>query len=173
MPLIVEDGSIVPNADSYVSLADARALAANYGLSLPEDDTAAEAALRNGAVYVGLVESQMCGRRVSAAQSLAYPRTGVTLNGFPVANNVIPSQLIRAQIIAGVTYGTGVDVRGNSDGRMVQTERVEGAVTVSYFNTSSSTGNGSTTAITAADDALRALICGGQNNGYSFNVYRG
>ena len=24
MPLIVEDGSIVPNADSYVSLADAR-----------------------------------------------------------------------------------------------------------------------------------------------------
>ena len=32
MPLIVETGAIVPNADSYVSLADARALAANYGL---------------------------------------------------------------------------------------------------------------------------------------------
>lgn len=170
MPLIVETGAIVPNADSYVSLADARALAANYGLELPADDTAAEVALRNGATYVGLAEPQMCGRRVSAEQSLAYPRTGVTLNGFPVANNVIPKQVILAQVIAAVTYGAGTEVRANSDGRAVQTERVEGAVTVTYFNNGSS---GTTTAITAADDALRPLLCGGFNNGFSFNVYRG
>lgn len=170
MPLIVEDGSIVPDADSYVSLADARALAANYGLVLPADDTAAEVALRNGATYVGLAEPQMCGRRVSAEQSLAYPRTGTILNGFTVADNVIPSQLIRAQVIAAVTYGAGTDVRANSDGRSVQTERVEGAVTVTYFNNGNS---GATTAITAADDALRPLLCGGLNNGFSFNMYRG
>lgn len=170
MPLIVEDGSIVPNADSYISLADARALAANYGLELPEDDIAAEVALRNGATYVGLAEPQMCGRRVSAKQSLAYPRTGVTLNGFPVANNAIPKQVILAQVIASATYGAGTEVRANSDGRSVQTERVEGAVTVTYFNNGNS---GATTAITAADDALRPLLCGGLNNGFSFNVYRG
>ena len=170
MPLIVETGAIVPNADSYVSLADARALAAKYGLELPADDTAAEAALRNGATYVGLAEPQMCGRRVSAEQSLAYPRTGATLYGFTVADTVIPPQLIRAQVIAAVTYGAGTEVRANSDGRFVQTERVEGAVTVTYFNTGSS---GATTAITAADDALRPLLCGGLNNGFSFNVYRG
>lgn len=170
MPLIVEDGSIVPDADSYVSLTDARALAANYGLELPADDTAAEVALRNGATYVGLAEPQMCGSRVSAEQSLAYPRTGTALNGFTVADNVIPSQLIRAQVIAAVTYGAGTDVRANSDGRSVQTERVEGTVTVTYFNNGNS---GATTAITAADDALRPLLCGGLNNGFSFNVYRG
>lgn len=170
MPLIVETGAIVPNADSYVSLADARALAAKYGLELPADDTAAEAALRNGATYVGLAEPQMCGRRVSAEQSLAYPRTGATLYGFTVADTVIPPQLIRAQVIAAVTYGAGTEVRANSDGRSVQTERVEGAVTVTYFNNGNS---GATTAITAADDALRPLLCGGLNNGFSFNVYRG
>lgn len=170
MPLIVETGEIVPNADSYISLADARALAANYGLELPEDDTTAEVALRNGATYVGLSEPQMCGRRVSAEQSLAYPRTGATLNGFPVSNNAIPKQVILAQVIAAVTYGAGTEVRANSDGRSVQTERVEGAVTVSYFNNGSS---GATTAITAADDALRPLLCGGLNNGFSFNMYRG
>lgn len=170
MPLIVETGEIVPNADSYISLADARALASNYGLELPVDDTDAEVALRNGATYVGLSEPQMCGRRVSAEQSLAYPRTGVTLNGFPVANNVIPKQVILAQVIAAVTYGAGTEVRANSDGRPVQTERVEGAVTVTYFNNGSS---GATTAITAADDALRPLLCGDLNNGFSFNVYRG
>lgn len=170
MPLIVETGAIIPNADSYVSLADARALAAKYGLELPADDTAAEAALRNGATYVGLAEPQMCGRRVSAEQSLAYPRTGATLYGFTVADTVIPPQLIRAQVIAAVTYGAGTEVRANSDGRSVQTERVEGAVTVTYFNSGNS---GATTAITAADDALRPLLCGGLNNGFSFNVYRG
>lgn len=170
MPLIVETGEIVPNADSYVSLADARALAAKYGLELPADDTAAEAALRNGATYVGLAEPQMCGRRVSAEQSLAYPRTGATLYGFTVADTVIPPQLIRAQVIASATYGAGTEVRANSDGRAVQTERVEGAVTVTYFNNGNS---GATTAITAADDALRPLLCGGLNNGFSFNVYRG
>ncbi|MGK9687287.1 hypothetical protein O6443_24010, partial [Salmonella enterica subsp. enterica] len=83
-------GQGLPNADSYVSLEDGRALAAKYGLELPEDDTAAEAALRNGAVYVGLFESQMCGRRVSASQALAFPRTGITLHGFPQPSNVIP-----------------------------------------------------------------------------------
>lgn len=170
MSLTVETGQIIEGADSYISLADARALAANYGLELPADDTDAEVALRNGATYVSLSETQMCGRRVSAEQSLAYPRTGVTLNGFPVANNIIPKQVILAQVIAAVTYGAGTDVRANSDGRSVQTERVEGAVTVTYFNNGNS---GTTTAITAADDALRPLLCGGLNNGFSFNVYRG
>ncbi|KAF2282287.1 hypothetical protein GH714_044131 [Hevea brasiliensis] len=74
--LIVEDGSIVADADSYISLTDARALADKFGLTLPTDDTAAEAALRNGAAYVGLQESAMCGTRVSAEQELSYPRQG-------------------------------------------------------------------------------------------------
>lgn len=167
--LIVEDGSIVAGADSYVSLADARALADNYGWVLPTDDTEAEAALRNGAVYVGLQEPQMCGTRVSPQQSLAYPRQNVTLYGFPVASDSIPSQIIQAQIIAATEYGKGTDVRASSDGRATSVERVEGAVTVQYFNNGAT---GATTTITAAMDALRPLLCG-MNNGFSFNVYRG
>ena len=167
--LVVEDGSIVPGADSYVRLTEARALAAKYGIALPEDDTAAEAALRNGALYLGLQESAMCGRRVSASQSLSFPRTGISLYGFPVNSTTIPTQVIQAQIIAAVEYGKGTDVRASSDGRSTSMERVEGAVTVQYFDNGA---NGSTTTITAAIDALRPLLCG-LNNGSSFNVYRG
>lgn len=167
--LIVEDGSIVPFADSYVSLADARALSAKFGLALPIDDIEAEAALRNGALYVDLQESSMCGRRVSAEQTMAFPRTGLRLFGFDVSRTSVPSQVIRAQVIAAAEYGKGTDVRGSSDGRSVASERVEGAVAVSYFNNGST---GSTTTITAAIDALRPLLCG-MNNGSSFNVYRG
>jgi hypothetical protein len=168
MPLIVEDGSIVPGADSYVSLVDARALADKYGWVLPTDDTAAEAALRNGAIYVGLQEPFMCGSRVTN-QSLAFPRKDVTLYGFPVLPTSIPAQVIQAQVIAAVEYGNGTDVRASSDGRATSMERVEGAVTVQYFNNGST---GATTVITAAIDALRPLLCG-LNNGFSFNVYRG
>lgn len=169
MALVVEDGSVTPGADSYVSLANARALAASYGLALPTDDTAAEAALRNGAVYVGLQEPFMCGRRVSASQSLAYPRQGVSLYGFALAADVIPPQIAHAQVVAAVEYGAGTDVRASSDGRVTETERVEGAVMVSYFNNGAT---GATTTITAALDALRPLMCGSVN-GASFNVYRG
>ena len=169
MALVVEDGSVTPGADSYVSLANARALAASYGLALPADDIAAEAALRNGAIYVGLQEPSMCGRRVSASQSLAYPRQGVSLDGFALASDVIPPQIIHAQVVAAVEYGAGTDVRASSDGRVTETERVEGAVTVSYFNNGAT---GATTTITAAMDALRPLLCGSVN-GASFNVYRG
>lgn len=169
MALVVEDGSIVTGADSYVSLADARALAAKYNMTLPLDDDEAEAALRNGALYLGLYESSMCGRRVSPLQSLSFPRTGISLFGFPVSSTTIPPQVIQAQVIAAIEYGKGTDVRGSSDGRATSMERVEGAVTVQYFNTGSA---GATTTITAALDALRPLLCG-MNNGSSFNVYRG
>lgn len=167
--LIVEDGSIVAGADSYVSLSDARTLAARYGWELPADDTEAEQALRNGAGYVGLQESAMCGSRVSPLQELAYPRKNVTLYGFDVAQVSIPSQITRAQVAAAVEYGAGTDVRGASDGRAVSLERVEGAVTVEYFNNGN---NGSSVVITSAMDALAPLLCG-LNNGSSFNVYRG
>lgn len=169
MALIVEDGSGKSDADSYVSLADARELAAKFGMTLPLEDDEAEAALRNGALYVDLQEPAMCGRRVSPTQSMAFPRTGLRLFGFDVSRTSIPSQVIRAQVIAAVEYGKGTDVRASSDGRSTSMERVEGAVTVQYFDNGA---NGSTTTITAAMDALRPLLCG-SNNGSSFNVYRG
>jgi hypothetical protein len=103
MALVVETGQIIPGADSYVGLVDARALAEKYGKELPADDTAAEAALRNGAVYVGLQERVMCGSRVSAEQELAYPRQHVFVYGFPVAADSIPSQLIKAQVLAALS----------------------------------------------------------------------
>lgn len=167
--LIVEDGSIVPFADSYVSLTDARALADKFGMTLPADDTEAEAAMRNGALYVDLQEPSMCGRRVSAAQTMAFPRTGIRLFGFDVSSTTIPSQVVRAQVIAAVEYGKGTDVRASSDGRATSMERVEGAVAVQYFDNGNT---GATTTITAAIDALRPLLCG-MNNGSSFNVFRG
>ena len=94
MALIVETGAVVADADSYISLADARTLAAKYGWTLPTDDDEAEIALRNGAEYVGLFEPEMKGSRVSADQTLAYPRKYVSIFGFDQAETLIPMRLI-------------------------------------------------------------------------------
>ncbi len=165
--LIVEDGSIVPGADSYLSLTDARALAERYGFELPADDIAAETALRNGANYITLQEPQLCGSRVSALQTLSFPRSGVSLYGFQVLSYTIPDQVKQAQVAAAAEFGKGTDVRASTDGRSVSMERVEGAVTVQYFDNGN---NGSRVEITAALDALRPLMCGG--NGVSFRLLR-
>jgi len=167
--LIVEDGSIVPFADSYISISDARAMADKFGWSLPLDDAEAESALRNGAMYVGLQEDSFCGSRVSASQYLSFPRTGLSVYGFPLPSTTIPQQVILAQLAAAVEYGKGTEVRGSSDGRITTMERVEGAVTVQYADNGVT---GSTVTITAAMDALKPLICGG-NKGLQFRVTRG
>lgn len=169
MPLVVEDGSVVAGADSFLSLDDARDLASRYNITLPTDDTEAESALRNGALYLLIQEPMMCGTRVSAAQELSYPRQGVCLYGFPVASDSIPGQIKLAQLYAAAEYGKGTDVRASTDGRVTTHEEVVGAVVVEYANNGNT---GATITITAAIDALRPLLCG-LNNGSSFNVYRG
>ena len=169
MSLIVETGSIVAGADSYISLVDARTMAALYGWALPATDPAAEIALRNGANYVGLFEPEMKGSRVSAEQSLAYPRKDATVFGFDISETSIPGRLQIAQIAAAVEIGAGLDPRASTDGRVVASEQVTGAVAVSYFNNGNT---GATVRLTKAIDALKPLLSSG-NNGSSFNVYRG
>ena len=78
--LIVEDGTVVPNADNFLSLTDARTLASNYGLELDADDTAAEVQLRQAYQALIVYEPQLQGYRVSADQTGIYPRSGVEKN---------------------------------------------------------------------------------------------
>ena len=69
MALIVENGTVVPDADSFLSLVDARSLASNYGITLPVDDTEAEITLRNGYLFLLTEERNLQGSRVSADQT--------------------------------------------------------------------------------------------------------
>ena len=168
MALVVETGTGLPNADSYITLADARVYAANYGLTLPSDDTEAEIALRQGCAYIELQEGRYSGTRVSTSQALAWPRTDAANSfGSQYPDNVVPIQLGRAQVAAAAEFAKGTDVRATDDGKSVASEAVTGAVSVSYFN-NGKTGEGSV--ITRALDELRVLLVVG--NGFSFRVGR-
>lgn len=166
--LIVEDGSIVVDADSYVTLGEGRDIARLYGWKLPEDNTEAEQALRNGATYTLLYENRFSGRRTSPDQSLSFPRIdAVNIFGFDVDG--IPKQVKHAQVAAAVDYGLGDDVRASSDGRSVASEEVVGAVKQSFFNSGK---KDETIEITKAVDQLKPLLVN-SGSAYSFNVCRG
>lgn len=168
MALTVETGTGLPNADSYITLADARTYAANYGLTLPTDDTEAEVALRQGCQYIELQEPRYSGVRSSTSQALAWPRTDASNSvGVDYQDNVVPIQLGRAQVAAAAEFAKGTDVRATDDGKSVASEAVTGAVAVSYFNNGKT---GECAVITRALDELRTLLVVG--NCFSFRVGR-
>ena len=170
MALVVETGAGLADSDSYISLSDARAFAAKYGVTLPALDADAEVALRQGAQYVDLQESCFCGSRLVDTQAMAWPRTEtVNAYGQIVAAGAMPKQLGMAQVYAAAEYGVGTDVRATDDGKAVASEEVTGAVAVSYFNNGKT---GATVTITKCLDALKPLlVCA--SNGFEFLVSRG
>ena len=133
--LIVEDGSGVELANSYQDLIDARSLAAKIGLTLPVDDTEAETALINGALYLQVYESDICGSRTTTVQGLMFPMVGAELRGSTVSDDAIPIEVKQAQIIAANDFANGGSAWGTKDkGQIIAAHSVDGAVSQSYFN---------------------------------------
>lgn len=111
MALTPEDGSIVIGADSYQTLAEARADALNRGLTLSTDDTTAEQQLRQAYYWMtGFYEPQLQGWRISADQTGSMPRSGVYAYGFPVASDEIPQAFKFSQVNAASAVEGGADL---------------------------------------------------------------
>ena len=94
MALIVEDGSGVAGADSYLSVADADSHHAARGNAGWAGDVAAkEAALRKAADYLGQTyRLRWLGARVDEGQALDWPRAGLDA----VGSDVVPDEVRRA-----------------------------------------------------------------------------
>lgn len=81
MSLIVEDGSVVPNAQSYVSTDDADAYHAARGVTTWSSLTTAQkeqALVRATDFMLGRYRGRWKGAKCKYAQSLDWPRVGVT-----------------------------------------------------------------------------------------------
>jgi hypothetical protein len=94
--LIVETGEGLTNAESYVSVADAQAFASSRGLTIPSDESEVEILLRRATDYIDAREPYFQGSRVSAGQALAFPRSGVVINGFALDDDALPQTLKNA-----------------------------------------------------------------------------
>lgn len=111
MALIIEDGSIVENANSFVDLDFIRNFAAQSGDTVSDDDDTLSGQAVKAFRFINGRENQMQGERVSADQTGCYPRECVTLYGkFDVASDAIPLQLKQAQAQLCIEQENGVDI---------------------------------------------------------------
>jgi len=101
LELVVEDGSIVQGANSYVDLVTARDYAALRGKALPTVDDEAIPIVIAGTEYIESFSRRLRGLPVSpSTQPLSFPRTGVTVDGYTYPDNVIPSPLLKVCLAA-------------------------------------------------------------------------
>ena len=73
--LVVEDGTGLENANSYISVADLRQFALENGIDLEsEEDEQLAIYLIRSTNFIDSVEYRFVGTRLSVTQSLAFPR---------------------------------------------------------------------------------------------------
>jgi hypothetical protein len=133
MALIVEDGTIVAGANSFISLADARVMATDLGLVLDADNTIAETQLRQG--YYQLIRSyqkRLQGSIVSQEQTGIFPRFNVYANGFLVPSSSIPVDVQRAQVTYSDAINKGADMNATKDSQELASFNVDGVYSETY-----------------------------------------
>lgn len=133
MPVVVEDGSVVANANSYVTRSEYIAQAATIGVTIPNDATA-DAELVRAAEYIDAHAENMKGRKLTRLQPMAFPRSYVVIEDWAFSSTEIPPQLKQAQMAFALDVHSGIDLynQGGNPNLMASGERVEGAVSVQY-----------------------------------------
>lgn len=125
MPLIIEDGTLVPSANSYITVQEARDFASSRGITLPADDATVEASLVSSFDYLQSYELKYQGLRTDpSVQNAAFPREGVVLFGADLDNDVIPQTLKDAQSQLVIEVQTQA-LMPSDDGRFVTREKVD------------------------------------------------
>lgn len=166
MALIIEDGTNVAGANSYVALDDARVYAEMRGMSLPDDDALAETYLVRAFDAIESYEKSYSG--VRKYQETAFPRSGMSINGFSVSDTTIPFQVIYAQVHFASAIADGYDISPVlTNSSMVIREKV-GQLETEYADPSSFGYD--VPRITSAMSLLSALF--GSGNPKQLNLVR-
>jgi hypothetical protein len=115
--LIIEDGSIVANANSWVTDAEYKAYAKLKGYSIPATQPDREANLANAYDFINFTyEDRLQGWRVTPqTQTGCMPRTNIFAYDILVASTLIPQDFKNAQMLASFSINDGVDTNAVKD----------------------------------------------------------
>ncbi len=109
MTLIVEDGSLVANANTYASLNDVKAYALARGLILA-DDAQTTINIIKSMDFLEAKRKDYQGSKVDITQSLQFPRTALVIDDSDFPNNAIPQELKSALCQLVIELSNGVDL---------------------------------------------------------------
>jgi hypothetical protein len=160
MAIIVEDGTIVENANSYLSIADARSFALSFGVTLSAIDSEVEAQLLQAMQW--LKGKNYKGSRVSIDQVLDWPRKNVYMYGFEVPEIKIPQDLKDAQAQLVIEIHNGVSILPTVTERQVKFKKT-GPLEKEYFGSSVTGPSNNNPVLPIVERYMLELLI---NNGY-------
>ena len=149
MALVVEDGTGVEGANSYLTVAELRAFAGDRGLTLPTDSEV-EKLLVKATDYLEL--KSYIGDRASDNQGLSWPRTQ-TANPYWQYNDLIPTKLKTAQSLLAVEAMNGELSQATRPNEYVQTK-----IDVLYIKYAKDDDRSAGLRYRAVDDLLASLV---------------
>lgn len=171
MALTIEDGSGVPNANSYVSVAEVKDYADQRGISLPPDNDL-EKLIVEAFDYVESFRSQFRGKKTNydpSIQTSQFPRTGVVVDGWEYPENSIPGNLKLAQCQATCdSYSSGPLMPSNM-GASILREKID-VLEVQYAQPQDGAGMVPSPSWPKVDSLLSPLFSSG---GWNVEVKRG
>lgn len=132
MALVIEDGSVVSGANSYVTLAEFKAWADARDITYNADDNALEAQILRAMDY--LERLFFIGNKANENQSLQWPRTEALIDGYYADATEIPKEVKTALYEATVVEAAGYSELENQSRKTLR-ERV-GDIEVQYADNS-------------------------------------
>lgn len=166
MPLVIENGSIVANANSFVTLAEIRAYAAARGVALSAVDAEIEALAVRAMDYITAQRTRYQGAKVSPSQPLQFPRIGVYIDNEEFPDTEIPTEVKNAQCQLCLEAASGVSLLPTVTGAQVKRERIENAIEIEY---SEKNDDRSAPNMAAVDALLSPLF---KASGYALSTVR-
>lgn len=131
MALIIEDGTVITSANSFATDAEFVAYAALRNITIPSTEAERDVLQLKAVDFIIANEYKLQGSRVNSDQELPFPRYGVSLHGFYLASDKIPSTLKKAQFEAAILSQT-IDLLPSSQLQNIETEKLD-TLEKSYF----------------------------------------
>jgi hypothetical protein len=122
MALVIEDGTGVANANSYITVAEAREFADLRSLFLPVSDADVETLIVKAFDYLESLEYK--GEPANPPQAAEFPRRNLYIQGILFSESSIPFKLKQAQCQLTVEANS-TDLQPTGDGREVIKEKVD------------------------------------------------
>ncbi|WPJ68565.1 hypothetical protein OMDBNIEC_00079 [Salmonella phage STP-SP5] len=126
IPLIVEDGTGVKDANSYISIEQARTFAAMRGITLPSEDEVLKTKIFDAMDFVEGYAQRFKGRKANPQQELQWPRCGVILDGVTLPQSPLPKALINAVCQLTADSSLTGPLNGKTTSYAVKRTKVEG-----------------------------------------------
>lgn len=168
MAIIVEDGTQVPGANSFISVAYLQQYATDRDITLTGDTSVLEANLIRAMDRLYGYRMQFSGTKIKGAP-LFYPRDDSYVDGEPWPNDEIPEELKKAQAVFAVAVngGTALYANNTADTQVLKREKID-VLEFEYAVSSSDPNYVSQPVIAEAEQLLSALY--GVNYDNVFNI---